>query len=279
MTDDHMPAGGADMLDAPSVTARSLARGGTWLGPIVCVARTGSTQDDARRSAAAGAPAGQTHAADRQDAGRGRQGRIWEAPPGSALLASVVLRPDLALTALPPLSLVVGLAVCDAIAERLGPGRAGIKWPNDVLVDGRKLSGVLVEASIRGERVESVVAGFGVNVRSASLSPDVARRAISLEEAGASPEALGRSALLGDVLAHLERRLRVFLQAGLPALLDDLRACDAARGRRIRGENFTGVARQIEPDGRLLIDTEAGPLLVSAGEITFEEAPPALHKG
>lgn len=260
----------SDALDALVVMARARARGARWQGPVECLSRTSSTQDIARRAAALGAPEGHVVVADEQESGRGRQGRVWSAPAGSALLASVVLRPLLPPASLPPLSLVVGLAVCDAVLERVGVGRAGLKWPNDILIDGRKLSGVLVEASIRGARIESVVAGFGINVRAAALPPDVAGRATSLEDAGVELEGQARSTLLGDVLAHLERRLALFTSSGLTHMLDDLRARDVARGRRVRGEGFTGTAQQIEPDGRLLISTGAGSLLVSAGEIVFE---------
>ena len=237
--------------------------------------RTGSTQDDARAGAARGEPAWTTWVADVQDQGRGRQGRAWIAPPGSALLASILLRPAIAPQALPPLALVVGLAVSDAIALRCSaPGRVGVKWPNDVHLDGRKVAGILVEAALRGTRVESVVAGFGVNLRRAALPPEVAGRAIALEEAGAAD--LDRMRLLEDVRERLAARLEAYEQGGLATVLPDLRARDAARGRRVRGESasgsVSGIARGIADDGRLEVETDAGLVLVAAGEIVFEPA-------
>ena len=137
---------------------------------------TASTQDDAREAAKRGAPSGSLFVADAQTQGRGRQGRGWSAPPGSALLASVLLHPRVAPETLPRLSLVVGLAVARACEARVA-SQVGIKWPNDVEIGGKKLSGVLVEASFRGKEISHVVAGFGVNVRRASLPDDVRGRA------------------------------------------------------------------------------------------------------
>jgi len=237
--------------------------------------RTGSTQDDARAGASRGEPAWTTWVADVQDQGRGRQGRAWIAPPGSALLASILLRPAIAPQALPPLALVVGLAVADAIAQRFAdPARVGVKWPNDVHLDGRKVAGILVEATLRGTRVESVVAGFGVNLRRAALPPELADKAVSLEEAGATD--LDRMRLLDDVRTRMAARLDGYERGGLATVLPDLRARDAARGRRVRGESATGIvsgiARGIADDGRLEVETEAGLVLVAAGEIVFEPA-------
>lgn len=241
--------------------------GVTWLD------ETGSTQDDARRAAAAGAGVLTTIAADWQRSGRGRQGRAWAAPRGSALLASIVLRPAIAPLALPPLALVIGLATLDAVSARLGVGVAQIKWPNDLLVRGRKLAGVLVEASLRGERVEWAVAGVGVNVLDVPMPPDVAARCTSLEASGASRHALDRRRLLEDLRAAVAARVPTFERAGLAPFIDELRAADATRGRAVRGVDFAGVAAGIEGDGRLRVDTRDGPVLVAAGEITFE--PPA----
>jgi BirA family biotin operon repressor/biotin-[acetyl-CoA-carboxylase] ligase len=229
---------------------------------------TTSTQDEARAAAGRGAEEWSVFTADAQTAGRGRQGRPWIAPPGSALLASVLLRPSIAPPSLPPLSLVVGLAVADALARRVSG--VGVKWPNDLLLRGRKVAGVLVEASLRGARVEHVVAGFGVNVTRASLPTELEMSAISLEEAGAVD--LGRDALLEDIVAALRVRVGAFVAGGLASQLAELRERDVARGRRVRGESVAGVAEGIDEEGRLLVRTEAGVVGVSAGEVVFEPA-------
>ena len=247
-------------LDAEAIAARV----GT---PVSVVRSTRSTQDDARAAAQTGAPHGAVFVADVQEGGRGRQGRAWVSPAGTALLASVVLRPRVDVADLPALALVVGLAVSDAAMLRAL--EVSVKWPNDVLARGRKLAGVLVETSLRGARADSVIAGFGINVRRASFSPEIAARAISLEEAGAAPSALDRGALLVDVLGALAERLRAFERGGLSLLLPELRARDTTRGRQVEGEGVSGIADGIADDGRLRVRTTSGVALVGAGEIRF----------
>lgn len=228
---------------------------------------TGSTQDDARSAAGDGAAAGSVFVADEQSRGRGRQGRAWSAPPGSALLASLLLAPRVAPQALPRLSLVVGLAVARACAAR-ATSEIGVKWPNDVEARGRKLAGVLVEASFRGSELSHVVAGFGVNVRRASLPDGVAGRATSLEGEGAA--ALDRGALLAEIVRELcGSLLPTFEREGLAPLLGELRARDVARDRLVEGEHARGVACGLDDDGRLLVSTERGVVAVHAGEVRF----------
>jgi BirA family biotin operon repressor/biotin-[acetyl-CoA-carboxylase] ligase len=200
-----------------------------------------STNRRARELAAAGAPHGTLVTAGAQTAGRGRQGRSWDAPAGSALLCSLVVRDVDAL-----LSLRAGLAVADVAGE---PAR--VKWPNDVLVDGRKVAGVLVEG--RPQDGWAVV-GIGVNVTAA---PE--------EMPGAGT--LGRAdveEVLAELLAALEARL------GEPpaATLAALRARDALLGAAVRWEGGSGVGDGIEADGGLRVRTEAGDVTVlSAGEV------------
>ncbi|MCC6647377.1 MAG: biotin--[acetyl-CoA-carboxylase] ligase [Polyangiaceae bacterium] len=236
-------------------------------------AETGSTQDDARAAARDGAPAGSVFVADVQARGRGRQGRAWSAPAGSALLASVILAPRVDPRVLPRLSLVVGLAVARACGRRVAG--VGVKWPNDVEILGRKVSGVLVEASFRGHELAHVVAGFGVNVRRASLPPDVGSRATSLEAAGASD--LDRAALLADVLRELDALVPDFERDGLAPTLAELRALDVARGREVEGDAASGRAAGIDDDGRLLVETARGVVAVNAGEVLFRGSPARGH--
>jgi BirA family biotin operon repressor/biotin-[acetyl-CoA-carboxylase] ligase len=198
-----------------------------------------STNRRARELASAGAPHGTLVTAGAQTAGRGRQGRRWEAPAGSALLCSLVLRAFDAL-----LSLRAGLAVADVAGEA-----ARVKWPNDVQVDGRKVAGVLVE----GRPHEGwAVVGIGVNVTAAPDLPEAA--------------ALGRDdveAVLGELLVALEARLAE------PAAvsLDALRARDALLGERISWDGGEGVGAGIDPDGGLRVTTDAGDRVLAAGEV------------
>ena len=206
----------------------------------------------ARALAAAGAPHGTLVTAGEQRAGRGRQGRTWSAPAGRALLMSLVLREW------PPRVPIVGaLAVADVAAA--GGAEITIKWPNDVLLDGRKLAGVLGEAR---PQEGWCVLGIGLNVavRVQDLPPELHDRAATL---GLEPAAIEPT--LDALLRALEQRLA---QPTADAL-DDLRARDALRGRRVRWAEGEGIACGIDDDGRLLVQEHAatGPIALAAGEV------------
>ncbi len=215
--------------------------------PRLHVRETASTNDLARELAARGAPHGTLVTAGVQRAGRGRQGRAWSAPPGRALLMSLVLRdPDLLLP------LRAGLAVADVAGS---PAR--VKWPNDVLLDGRKVAGVLVEARLQDGWA---VLGIGVNVavRHQDLPPDLRERAGTL---GLEPAALEPTldALLG--------RLGAWLAESPAAVLDALRARDALAGRAVAWAGGQGVADGIDDHGALRVRTPDGVRLLDAGEV------------
>ena len=212
---------------------------------------TDSTSDRARALAAAGAPHGTLVTAGEQRAGRGRQGRRWSAPPGRALLMSLVLR------AWPPLLPIAGaVAVADVAA--LGGGRISIKWPNDVLLDGRKLAGVLAE----GRAQEGwAVLGIGLNVavHADDLPPELRDRAASL---GLEPDAIEPT--LEALLGALQRRLA----QPTADLLADYRARDALAGRRVRWAQGEGIARGIDDRGFLLVELPGGArAALDAGEV------------
>ena len=210
----------------------------------------GSTNDAARELAEQGAEHGTLVTAGEQTAGRGRQGRSWVTPPGTALAASLILREfD------PLLPLRAGLAVADVA----GPD-AQVKWPNDVWLDGRKVAGILVEA--RGW----AVLGIGVNVAVdvASLPPDVQAIAGTL---GRTPDQL--DATLEELLGALELRLGETPEA----VLDALRERDALLGRDVVWDGGEGTADGIDETGALLVILGDGTTRrLSAGEVTVRTA-------
>ena len=212
---------------------------------------TDSTSDRARSLAVAGAPHGTLVTAGEQRAGRGRQGRTWSAPPGRALLMSLVLHEVPGLLA---------LASAVAVADVVGDG-ATIKWPNDVLVDGRKVAGILAEGRPPGRWA---VLGIGVNVavREEDLPPSLAGRAAGL---GLRPDDV--EPVLAALLAALERRF-----AQDPGeVLAAYRARDALLGREVRWQRGAGVAAGIDDAGRLLVDRAGGGRVVlAAGEVHLE---------
>jgi BirA family biotin operon repressor/biotin-[acetyl-CoA-carboxylase] ligase len=216
--------------------------------PRVHLRATPSTNDRARALAAAGAPHGTLVTAGEQTAGRGRQGRTWSAPPGRALLCSLLLRDyD------PLLPLRAGLAVADLAGDA-----ARVKWPNDVLLDGRKLAGILVEARPQDGWA---VLGIGVNVAIdvAELPPDVRDRAATL---GRAPGEL--DAALHELLDHLAVRLAEPRGAALAAL----RARDALLGRPVRWAGGSGTGAGIDDAGALLVRGDDGTVRsLDAGEV------------
>jgi BirA family biotin operon repressor/biotin-[acetyl-CoA-carboxylase] ligase len=234
-------------------------------GPLVHLDVVGSTNDHARELAIAGAPHGTVVVAEEQTAGRGRQGRRWSAPRGSALTLSVVVRTEPEGAVLP---FVAGLAVCEA-CEAVTSVHCAIKWPNDVWITDRKLAGILIEA--RPDESWAVI-GVGINVDTAAdeLEPELREIATSLRIAAGAP--VGRAAVLDALLDRLGDRLDDVEHGGARAVLDACRRRDGLLGRRIEwtreGGTAEGEARGIDDRGRLIVVTEAGErLALEAGEV------------
>jgi BirA family biotin operon repressor/biotin-[acetyl-CoA-carboxylase] ligase len=218
--------------------------------PRVHYRLTDSTNERARLLADSGAVHGTLVTADEQEAGRGRQGRVWAAPPGSAVLMSLVLRDLDERHALLPLAAAV--AVCEAL-----PAECEIKWPNDVWIRGRKVAGILVE----GRPQEGwAVLGVGVNVGTHEFPPELAGAATSLRLSGIDADT-------ESVLAALVRSLGEWLAAPPEAVLAAWRERDALKGERVRWTGGEGVADGIDDSGALRVETAAGPMTLDAGEV------------
>ncbi|HEY8655703.1 MAG TPA: biotin--[acetyl-CoA-carboxylase] ligase [Candidatus Limnocylindria bacterium] len=246
------------LLELPAVRSalqHALGRGIEFHASIV------STQDRARALAAAGAPP-VVVVADVQTAGHGRGDRIWQAAAGQAILASWLLRP---LPSEPGLfALLAGVAVCRAL-DRLGAPRGGLKWPNDVWYDGRKVAGILAHAV-----PDSLVVGIGVNVSQepGDLPDELADTAISLGIAG---HRVDRLALLVAVNAELER---VADPASRPAALDEWRRRAVMLDREVEIREagrpaFRGHAMALADDGALVVRTAYGQQRILAGEVSL----------
>jgi BirA family transcriptional regulator, biotin operon repressor / biotin---[acetyl-CoA-carboxylase] ligase len=256
------------------VIERELTRSGASLGrPLSIAAQTGSTNDDARRAALGGAPHGAAFLADAQTAGRGRGGRVWHSPPGENLYLSVVLRPCLPARSVAPLALVVGLAVASVVERRVASGRSAdalevrLKWPNDVLVAGRKGAGVLVEGQLRGESVSSLIAGVGLNVHARRFPPELEARATSLALLGCLD--LSREVLAAELLAALGDIVARFEAEQLAPFLRDLARLDWLRGRPVEVGGVAGVASGIDAEGHLLVRAADGAVrAIAAGEVS-----------
>lgn len=219
--------------------------------PRLHLRRTDSTNERARELAIRGAAHGTLVTAREQSAGRGRQGRAWTAPAGRALLCSLVIRD-------PPRLLPLAAGV--AVAEIAGPS-ARVKWPNDVLLERRKVAGILVEGR---PQERWAVLGIGLNV--------------ALREEDFPAELRGRGGTLGlgvqEVEPTLERLLDA-LQRWIPAtaqsVLGVARARDALLGRPVRWAGGEGVGAGIDGEGRLVVTTSAGRVALGAGEVHLAE--------
>jgi BirA family transcriptional regulator, biotin operon repressor / biotin---[acetyl-CoA-carboxylase] ligase len=217
-----------------------------------------------------GAPEGLVALADVQAAGRGRRGRTWHAAPGSALLASVLLRPDGGAGEGAAAGTAVAVAAVDAVRSVAGVVVAA-KWPNDLVATvapwtDRKVAGVLGEALLRGRDVEAVVVGIGLNVGAAAVPADLAEAAVSVEQLAGHP--VDRLDLLVELLVALERWWR----APRRALLDAYRANCATLGRTVRVEQagsapLVGAAVALLDDGRLRVRAADGDHDVAVGDV------------
>jgi BirA family biotin operon repressor/biotin-[acetyl-CoA-carboxylase] ligase len=256
------------------LSAAELAAG--WGLPAVHLyGQVGSTNDVARALAGRGAPAGTLVLADEQAAGRGRGGKGWASPPGLGVWMSMVLRPP-SLSSPGLLPILVGLAAAEALDPFARPARVMVKWPNDLQLAGRKLAGILCEASWEGGGPSFVVAGIGINVlhAPADFPPELGDAATSLRiAAGWGPP---RGEVAGAVAAAVFRRLAEPPAALDAALLAELEGRDALRGRRVRvsgPEPVTGVAEGIGPGGALRVRSGSALHAVTAGTVRPADEP------
>lgn len=223
-----------------------------------------STMDEARAWLREGAPHGAVVLADEQTAGRGRLNRPWQTPPGSALALSMVLRPQpSALTHLP---LLGALAVAESVAP-LGVTGLGIKWPNDVLVGGLKLSGVLAESEWDGSTLRGAVLGIGLNLSQDFTGSDLDGTAVSLQAALGRP--VDGLAVLGALLTQLDA---LWALVGSAALVKAWRARLVTLGQRVTvstpAGDLIGVAEDVDADGALWLRADNGTRhRVMAGDV------------
>jgi BirA family biotin operon repressor/biotin-[acetyl-CoA-carboxylase] ligase len=233
----------------------SLHASAHWLGSQrIELDECGSTNDEAARLARAGARHGTVVIAAAQSAGRGREGRSWQSPHGGLYL-SAVLRPNLPASDVPPITLAIGIGVCDAV--RVFGAAAQLKWPNDVLVAGKKLSGVLVETQSHGPRVDAVIVGIGVNLD--AVPPEVSSIATSLAEASAT--VVAREIFISQLLVQVERWVDRYTAMGLEAVIpawQDRMAPGLAARATVHGAPVTGLVTGLAADGSLLLRDDTG---------------------
>lgn len=229
-------------------------------GRIVYFDATDSTNAQAKRLAEAHAPHGTLVVSDRQDGGKGRRGRSWASPSGVGIWMSLILRPKIDPSLASMLTLVAALAVRKGILEETGLSPL-IKWPNDLVLNGKKICGILTEMSTELMEIQYVITGIGINVNQKEFPPEIRDTATSLSlEAERS---FRRSSLIAAILKAFEKDYAAFLKTGdLSLLLEEYNACLVNRGKEVcildpSGE-YRAVAEGIDENGSLLVTLPDG---------------------
>jgi BirA family biotin operon repressor/biotin-[acetyl-CoA-carboxylase] ligase len=257
------------LLDGRDIKSRLAT--GVIGSQVFAFGRVGSTNDVAAALARGGAPDGCLVVAEEQTRGRGRLGRKWYSPPSSGLWFSLVLKPRMRSDISATVSLASALGVADALEERYGIS-AAIKWPNDVVVRGRKICGILTEAEFSGSRLNFIVVGIGINLLGAraDFPPDIRQIATSvLMESGGEVD---RGEALAVLAGRIEARYLELQQHGFPGIRLEILRRSSLIGRMIRVETgadvLEGTAADIDQGGALILRETSGSLRrVLAGDV------------
>lgn len=237
----------------------------------------GSTNNEAKKLAAAGCPEGTIVVAEEQVTGRGRLARGWFSPHGKGIWLSVVLRPPFSPMEAAKCTLMAAVGVNRAINAVTGAG-CGIKWPNDILWQGRKVVGILTEMNAEMDAINYIVIGMGINVNieAAEFPSEIAATATSL--AVAAGRSVSRIELLTTILSELERAYTLVKESGFAPVLAEWKNQSVTLGQEVDvhgiDRNFTGTAVDIDAEGALLIKTPAGMERVLAGDVSIRPASP-----
>jgi BirA family biotin operon repressor/biotin-[acetyl-CoA-carboxylase] ligase len=232
-----------------------------------------STNEEARRRAQAGEADGCVIWAETQGAGRGRRGRVWASPPGN-LYATILLRPSCTPAQGAELSFVTALAIHEVVAKAMPDGKpVWLKWPNDVLVGGRKIAGVLLESHLSGQdALDWLIIGCGLNL--ISFPGDVERPATSLLAEDVVPPSAPEA--LAELVAAFDRWFRFWRREGFSSIraawLERAHGLGGPIQVRLGSEEFSGVFRDLDETGALIVDTPEGPRVVAAGDVFLPTA-------
>jgi len=238
---------------------------------VVSLSETDSTNSDAARLAAEGAPEGTLVVADSQRAGRGRLGRKWVSPPGVNVYMSLILRPRISPAEAPMITLAAAAALAGAVNGLYGLG-AGIKWPNDLLIGGKKCAGILTEMSAEPDTVRHVILGIGMDVNMAEEEFPAEIRGIATSLMIETGRRLDRPELVRRFLEEFERVYGLLTAGDRKAVLELWRGMSVTLGRRVRVSgprgDITGFAKDLNDDGNLVVVMEDGTLnTVISGDV------------
>lgn len=268
---------GYHIVDSPDVMTKeeiSSLMNTRWAGRnILYYDVTDSTNLRIKQAGDEGAPHGTLAVADRQTAGRGRRGRTWESPAGSSIYMSILLRPEIAPNKASMLTLVMALSVAEGIRQCIGDGGdIQIKWPNDIIINGKKLAGILTEMSSQIDYINHVTIGVGINVNTTDFPEEIAQTATSLQiECGHSVK---RAHLIAAVMERLEENYETFLKTGdLSGLINQYSALLVNRDRDVQiigaKETYQAHAIGIDHTGELIVRREDGSIeKINTGEVS-----------
>ena len=231
-----------------------------------------STNTEAKKQANLGCPEGSISLSEAQTKGRGRLSRSWFSPSGKGIWLSVVLRPPFNPHDAPKCTLMAAVAVTKAIQSMTGI-ECGIKWPNDILYQGKKIVGILTEMNAEIDAINYIVIGMGINVniKQQDFPDELTESATSLSVVAG--HTISRLSLLNAVLVELEQAYEEVIQYGFSKMLDEWRKLSVTLGKKVNvigsGKEFSGTAVDIDHDGGLLVQTEAGIERVLAGDVSI----------
>ena len=230
-----------------------------------------STNTKAQELAEKGYPSGTLVVADKQESGKGRRGRSWVSPSGTGIFMTLMIKPDINPNNASMLTLVAALAVAKAITSVTGE-EAMIKWPNDIVVNGKKVCGILTEMNAQFDYINNIVVGVGINVHNESFPEEISQMASSLMiEAGG--KRFHRAQIIAETMLYFEQYYDTFLKTqDLSALVREYDELLVNRNKSVRvldpKEPFDGKAMGITPKGELIVDTWESRKLVSSGEVS-----------
>ena len=240
---------------------RQLLRTRRLAGKLHYFSQIGSTNSRARELAERGAAEGEIVVAEAQTQGRGRLSRRWESPPFANLYLSVILRPHLPPRHAPQITLTAAVSLAETVGAFV-PSTPAIKWPNDILIGGKKLAGILTEAACDTARIEYVILGIGLNVnyRRDAMPQELRERATSI--ADAIGENVSRESVFARLIHDMDRCYGELEETGFETLRPRWKAYFGLRGRTVRvehqGQTFLGRAIDIDPEGGLIVEDERG---------------------
>lgn len=265
---------GYRLLESPDIMSEAEIRSlmdTEWAGKnIVYFDEIDSTNNRAKELGEKDGVHGTLFVADRQVAGKGRRGRVWESPKGISIYMTILLRPDLIPTKAPMLTLVMAQSVAEGIREVTGM-ETGIKWPNDIVMNKKKVCGILTEMSTQMDYINYIVIGIGINVQNEAFPEEIGEVATSLRiESGKKQN---RAAIIEAVWEEFEKYYDIYLKTeDMQGLVGEYNRKLANMNQQVRvldpKDPYEGTARGITPKGELIVDTWEARKLVSSGEVS-----------